>query len=41
MQPLAAPDGPPVNVVVTRGEARSLGLAVGDTVFLGLQAALV
>ncbi|SEB69034.1 sulfate/molybdate ABC transporter ATP-binding protein [Arthrobacter woluwensis] len=41
VQPLAAPDGPPVNVVVTRGEARSLGLAVGDTVFLGLQAALV
>ncbi|MFK0072479.1 sulfate/molybdate ABC transporter ATP-binding protein [Arthrobacter woluwensis] len=41
VQPLAAPDGPPVNVVVTRGEARSLGLTVGDTVFLGLQAALV
>ncbi|PSS44433.1 sulfate ABC transporter ATP-binding protein [Arthrobacter woluwensis] len=41
VQPLAAPDGPAVNVVVTRGEARSLGLAVGDTVFLGLQAALV
>ncbi|MEZ2370207.1 sulfate/molybdate ABC transporter ATP-binding protein [Arthrobacter sp. RCC_34] len=41
VQPLSAPDGPPVNVVVTRGEARSLGLAVGDTVFLSLQAALV
>jgi sulfate/thiosulfate transport system ATP-binding protein len=41
VQPLAAPDGPPVNVVVTRGEARSLGLTVGDTVFLGLQATLV
>ncbi|MBO9704203.1 MAG: sulfate ABC transporter ATP-binding protein [Arthrobacter sp.] len=41
VQLLAAPDGPTVNVVVTRGEARSLGLAVGDTVFLGLQAALV
>lgn len=41
VQPLAAPDGPPVNVVVTRGEARSLGLTVGDTVFLGLQTALV
>ncbi|MDQ0709911.1 sulfate transport system ATP-binding protein [Arthrobacter woluwensis] len=41
VQLFAAPDGPSVNVVVTRGEARSLGLAVGDTVFLGLQAALV
>ncbi|MFJ3958365.1 sulfate/molybdate ABC transporter ATP-binding protein [Arthrobacter sp. NPDC090010] len=37
----AAPEAPKVNVVVTRGEARALGLNVGDTVFLGLQAALV
>ncbi|MDP5227548.1 MULTISPECIES: sulfate ABC transporter ATP-binding protein [Arthrobacter] len=34
-------DAAPVNVVVTRGEARALGLTVGDTVFLGLQAVLV
>ncbi|MGO4452622.1 sulfate/molybdate ABC transporter ATP-binding protein [Arthrobacter sp. RAF14] len=41
VQLLATPDAPPVNAVVTRGEARSLGLAVGDTVFLDLQPALV
>ena len=34
-------DAAPVNVVVTRGEARALGLTVGDTVFLGLQSVLV